>query len=111
MIMCKVDTSDVDMVARFREYFGGTFYAMKARKKNWKNIFRWRLVGDKAFNALKLMVPYMCIRRREKFYGLAKPSGYGNEDWGSYLQKQTRIQEINVGCTKTPRSEDGSGRD
>jgi hypothetical protein len=97
-LQVKVETTDSDMVARFQEFFGGTFFVIEKRKHHFKHTF------------IKLMIPYMCQRRREKFYGLVKPTGYGSEDWGSHLQKQTRIQEINVGCTEIARRENGSRR-
>ena len=109
-LQVKVETTDSDMVARFQEFFGGTFFVIEKRKHHFKHTFRWKIVGERAWKPLKLMIPYMCQRRREKFYGLVKPTGYGSEDWGSYLQKQTRIQEINVGCTEIARRENGSRR-
>lgn len=111
ILMVKVETTDADMVARFQEYFGGWFWLLKRRNAKWKNAFRWKITGEKAYEALKLMIPYMCNRRREKFYGLVKPAGYGCEDWGSHIQKQTRIEEINERCSKTARAEDGGRRD
>ena len=95
IIMAKVETTDADMVARFQEYFGGWFWHIKSRNVKHKEAFRWKLTGEQAWKALKAMIPYMCLRRREKFYGLVKPIGYGSEDWGSHLQKQTRIKEVN----------------
>jgi hypothetical protein len=82
------------MVARFQEFFGGTFFVLEKRKQHFKHTFRWKIVGERAWKPLKLMIPYMCQRRREKFYGLVKPTGYGSEDWGSHLQKQTTRGEI-----------------
>ena len=83
------------MVARFQEFFGGNFFVIEKRKHHFKHTFRWKIAGERAWKPLKLMIPYMCQRRREKFYGLVKPIGYGREDWGSHIQKQTRIKEVN----------------
>jgi hypothetical protein len=108
-LQVKVETTDSDMVARFQEFFGGTFFVIEKRKDHFKHTFRWKIVGERAWKPLKLMIPYMCQRRREKFYGLVKPIGYGSEDWGSHLQKQTRIEEINVRCPEIARTKDGCG--
>ena len=107
-LQVKVETTDADMISRFHEMWGGNFFAIDRKKLNHKSLFRWQLTGDKAWNCLQEMIPYMCKRRKEKYYGLVKPTGYGSEDWGSYLQKQTRQQEINVRRSQTTRSKDGS---
>ena len=107
-LQVKVETTDADMVLRFHEMWGGVFFSIDRKKDNHKALFRWKITGDKAWNCLKEMIPYMCNRRKEKYYGLVQPIGYGNEDWGSYLQKQTRQQEINVRRSQTTRSKDGS---
>jgi hypothetical protein len=92
-LQVKVDTTDADMVARFHEMWGGMFFTHTPKQEHYKHLFRWKITGEKAWQCLKEMIPYMCQRRREKYYGLVKPIGYGSEDWGSYLQKQTRIKE------------------
>tara|TARA_Y100001972_G_C7577803_1_gene289850 strand:- start:49 stop:348 length:300 start_codon:yes stop_codon:yes gene_type:complete len=97
------------MIARFHKIFGGIFFATTPKKQNRKHMFCWSISGEGGWKALQEMIPYMCNRRREKYYGLVKPIGYGSEDWGSYLQKQARHQEINVGRFQTTRSKDGSG--
>jgi len=94
-IYVKVETTDQDMVQRFADHFGGNVVFSKARKENWKPTYTWRLRGEAALAVLKGMIPYCCKRRREKFYGLVKPTGYGCEDGSSHLQKQTRIKEVN----------------
>ena len=98
-LQIKVETCDSDMVARFHEMFGGIFHTTGSKKAHYKNLFRWKLVGERAWIVLQEMIPYMCLRRRRKYNGLVKPAGYGCEDWGSYLQKQTRNEEINVRCS------------
>ena len=95
MLVAKVETTDADMVARFREMFGGDFFATKARQKEWKNTFTWKVVRGQAWKTLEQMVPYMCLRRRQKYNGLVESSEHGCEDRGSHIQKQTRIKEVN----------------
>lgn len=66
----KVETTDADMVARFHAMWGGIFYATTPKNANHKNLFRWKVTGDRGWNCLQEMIPYMCSRRREKYYGL-----------------------------------------
>lgn len=69
-LQVKVDTTDADMVARFHHMFGGIFFTHTPKNENYKHLFRWKITGDKAWQVLKEMVPYMCQRRREKFKNL-----------------------------------------
>jgi len=95
-IAVTVESTDSDMVARFHHMFGGYFWVLKRRgNENHKNVFRWKITGDKGYEVLEKMIPYCCNRRKEKFYGLVKPTGYGGEDGSSHIQKQTRIKEVN----------------
>ena len=66
----KVETTDADMVARFHAMWGGIFYATTPKNTNHKHLFRWKVTGDRGWNCLQEMIPYMCSRRREKYYGL-----------------------------------------
>ena len=70
----KVETTDVDMVSRFHVMWGGIFFATTPKNLNHRHLFRWKVTGDKAWNCLKEMIPYMCLRRREKYYGLVYTS-------------------------------------
>ena len=66
-LQIKVETTDSDMVARFHAMYGGLFFVLNKRKEHWKHTFRWKLSGEKAWQAIFEMVPYMCKRRKEKF--------------------------------------------
>ena len=66
-LQIKVETTDSDMVARFHAMYGGLFFVLNKRKEHWKHTFRWKLSGEKAWQAISEMVPYMCKRRKEKF--------------------------------------------
>ena len=66
----KVETTDADMVARFHAMYGGLFYATTPKNENHKHLFRWKVTGQRAWQVLKEMIPYMCQRRREKFENL-----------------------------------------
>lgn len=82
-LQVKVDTTDADMIARFHEMWGGMFFSHTPKKENYKHLFRWKITGERAWNCLEEMIPYMCQRRREKYRSLVKPQGFGMNDWGS----------------------------
>ena len=107
LLQVKVDTSDADMVVRFHQMFGGIFLAMNPKLENRKNLFRWKITGEKAWKSITEMIPYMCQRRIEKYNGVAKLVRYGSEDGSSHIQKPSRIKNVDVGCTKIARREDG----
>ena len=67
-----VEATDSDMVMRFVEVFGGTFFTIAKRQEHFKNTFKWKMTGDRALKVLAEMIPYMCLRRREKFDGMVK---------------------------------------
>lgn len=98
-LVLKVETTDSDMVSRFKEVFGGTFYTVKARKAHWKNSFIWKVVGEEAWKTLEQMIPYMCLRRRMKFNALFKPKGFGQDDWGSL--KEVKNKNDSMGFTRS----------
>ena len=62
-----VETSDEDMVKRFHTMFGGSFFVCPARQKHHKDTWRWRVVGDRAYECMDKMISYMCLRRQEKY--------------------------------------------
>jgi hypothetical protein len=62
-----VETSDKDMVKRFHTMFGGSFFLCPARQKHHKDTWRWRIVGDRAYECMDKMISYMCLRRQEKY--------------------------------------------
>ena len=95
ILVVKVETTDADMVARFKEMFGGIFFATEARQKAYKNSFTWKVVRRQAWKTLEQMIPYMCLRRRQKYDGLVEFIEHGCEDRSSHLQKQTRVKEVN----------------
>lgn len=109
VITMSVETTDEDMVKRFLIQFGGSFYKRAARNpEKHKPTWQWRLKGSNAYMTLKAMIPYMCLRRRKKFYGLVELVRDGSEDRSSHLQKQTRVKKTNVRRTKTARTKNGS---
>jgi hypothetical protein len=64
---CSVEMTDKDMVKRFHNFFGGTFYLCKKRREHHKDTWRWRINGKGALNTIDIMIDYLSIRRKEKF--------------------------------------------
>ncbi len=91
-----VESTDVDMVTRFVEVFGGPFFCLKARKEHWKNSFRWKVTGEKAWQILEQMIPYMCQRRRDK-YATLEPHRYSPENSGGNISKQEESGRSSIG--------------
>jgi hypothetical protein len=59
---------DEDIVTRFTDYFGLGFITThipknKKHSKSWK----WTVAGEKAISVMLQMIPYLGIRRKEKF--------------------------------------------
>ena len=72
VLRCEVGTSDYDMIKRFQDFFGGIMYKKTLSNKKHKQIFKWSIKGKHALKPLKLMIPYMCTRRREKYDGVVQ---------------------------------------
>ena len=47
----------------FKMQFGGTVRMCKAHKSNWKPTFKWILEADKATAFLKIVLPYLNIKK------------------------------------------------
>jgi len=90
----KIETTDQDMVFRFKDFFKFGSLHTRAPRNGLKPTYTWAIKDHKAWRVLNLMIPYMCNRRQEKFYGLAKSFEHGSKNWGSYIQKQTRRKEV-----------------
>jgi hypothetical protein len=59
---------DEDIVIRFIDYFKlGCITTHIPKKKNWSKSWKWTVSGDKAIAVMLQMVPYLGIRRKEKF--------------------------------------------
>lgn len=91
-----VETSDSDMVGRFAEVFGGSFYVIKKKQAHHKHCFRWKVHGDRAFEVIETMIPYMCQRRRDKYYGVVQSIRDGNKDWCPPVLQQAEDKTSNV---------------
>ena len=69
---CCIEMCDKDNLDRFSDFFGGKVMKVKIRKSHWKQSWRWRLRGPRAFDCIDLLIEYMCQRRQEKYYNVVK---------------------------------------
>jgi len=106
-LLVAVETTDADMVARFAEVFGGNLYPVKKRQDHHKYAFKWKINGEKAWPVLAEMIPYMCQRRRDKYYGLVESYRDGFQGGISYISEPSKDKNVNVGCSDASRRENG----
>ena len=64
---CSVEMCDRDIIQRFVDIFGGSILAVKIRNKKWKQTWKWKQSGEKAFASIGKMIDYMCQRRKDKY--------------------------------------------
>jgi hypothetical protein len=106
-LQVSVETTDVDMVLRFYKMFDGYFFVLPPQKEGNKNLFRWKLKGNKAWKPLEEMIPYMCTRRREKFYGLVESIRLSSKSWSARLSESSKNKNVDGGCSNETRTKDG----
>jgi hypothetical protein len=64
----QVRMTDEDIVVRFVDFFKlGHVNSHTPKKDNLKKSWKWTIAGDKAMEVMLQMVPYLGIRRKEKF--------------------------------------------
>ena len=64
---CSIEMCDKDILDRFHTFFGGSVLQVKVRKAHWKQTWKWKLSGKRAFACVGKMVEYMCQRRQDKY--------------------------------------------
>ena len=102
-----VEASDADMVSRFAEVFGGSFYVIKKKQAHHKHCFRWKVNGDRAFEVIETMIPYMCQRRQDKYYGIVQSIRTSSESGGSRISEPSKDQNVDGGRSNASCTEDG----
>lgn len=111
-LIVAVEATDIDMVTRFNEIFpGGNVYPVKRRQEHHKYCFRWKINGEKAWPVLAEMIPYMCKRRRDKYYGLVESYRNGFQGGLSHISESSKDKDVNVRCSNASRREDGQRRE
>ena len=64
---CSVEMCDKDIILRFKDLFGGSILPVKIRRTHWKQTWKWKLSGKRAFACVGKMIEYMCQRRKDKY--------------------------------------------
>ena len=63
-----IEMSDEDIILRFQDMFGGVVFKTKKKEERFRQLWRWRCVGDRAYDCIDKMIEYMGTRRQEKYH-------------------------------------------
>jgi len=79
-ILIGVESCYPKAIYRYYKLFGGYFarYDRKKRKAQWRPCFRWRVFSERAYLAIKTLLPFLCEKKRQaelclKFYDTKDP--------------------------------------
>ena len=107
-IEVSVEMTDRDVVDLFHNFFEfGNVYT-RTFDNHYKTSYRWKAVGLEGLKILHLMIPYLCKRRQEPYYGLVQLIRDGCKNGSPYILQPSKNQTSNVGCSTNARSKDGS---
>jgi|TARA_R100001460_G_scaffold257_1_gene1123 hypothetical protein len=104
---CTIEMIDKDTVQKFKDMFGGQCFPCKIRKPHHIPTHRWRMNGYRAFQIMDKMIEFMCIRRQEK-YNVVKRDKISGTSRYAHLQKTSRDENVDGGCTNDARKKNGS---
>jgi len=105
---CTIEMSDYDTLRKFVDMFGGQLFSCKKRKEFHRQTWRWRQNGYRAFQIIDKMIDFMCIRRQEK-YNVVRRDKIGGTSRYAHLQKTSRDENVDGGCTNDACKKNGSG--
>ena len=109
-IEVSVEMTDRDVVNLFHTHFNiGNVY-VRSFKNHYKTSFRWKVAGLEGLKILHLMLPYLCKRRQEQYYGMVKLIRDGSKNGNAYLLEPSKNKTSDVGRTINACSKNGSGR-
>ena len=63
-----IEMGDEDIIKRFHDMFGGAVWKTKKKQERFRQLWRWRCVGDRAYDCIDKMIEYMGTRRQEKYH-------------------------------------------
>ena len=107
-IEISVEMTDKDVVDLFHTHFNiGNVY-VRTFKNHYKTSYRWKVSGLEGLKILHLMLPYLCKRRQEQYYGMVQSIRDGSKNGSAYLLEPSKDKTSNVGCTTNACTEDGS---
>jgi len=108
-IEVSVEMTDRDVVDLFHTHFNlGNVY-VRTFENHYKTSYRWKVSGLEGLKILHLMLPYLCKRRQEQYYGMVQSIRNGSKDGNAYLLEPSKNKTSNVRCSINARSKDGSG--
>lgn len=61
-----VSLTDLDVLERVQQNFGGSIYKITTRNENWKQAWLWRLGAKESVKLVQDMLPYLGDRRRAR---------------------------------------------
>ena len=109
-IEVSVEMTDKDVVDLFHTYFNiGNVY-VRSFENHYKTSFRWKVSGLEGLKILHLMLPYLCKRRQEQYYGMVQSIRNGCKDGNAYLLEPSKDKTSDVRRTTNACSKNGSRR-
>ncbi len=109
-IEVSVEMSDKDVINLFHTYFEKGNIYVRSFKNHYKTLYRWKVMGLEGLKILHLMIPYLCKRRQEQYYGMVQLIRDGSKNGSAYLLQSSKDKTSNVRCSTNARSKDGSRR-
>ena len=117
---------DGDCIDFLYGVFGGKAYDIKSYQENRLHNYRWELVGDKAMSFLKIILPFLRIKKIQAELGIRfqlnhkkavnqfvpqKPSDVERYEW--YYQEMRRLKTVHNPCAAvtTKRTDPEKGSD
>ena len=107
-IEVSVEMSDKDVINLFHTYFEKGNIYVRSFKNHYKTLYRWKVMGLEGLKILHLMIPYLCKRRQEQYYGMVQLIRDGGKDRSAYILQPTENKTSDVGCPTDACTKDGS---
>lgn len=108
-IEISVEMTDKDVVDLFHTYFNKGNVYVRTFENHYKTSYRWKVAGLEGLKILHLMLPYLCKRRQEQYYGMVQLIRDGGKDRSAYILQPTEDKTSNVGRSTNACTKDGSG--
>ena len=108
-IEISVEMTDKDVVDLFHTYFNKGNVYVRTFENHYKTSYRWKVAGLEGLKILHLMLPYLCKRRQEQYYGMVQLIRDGGKDRSAYILQPTEDKTSNVGRSTNECTKDGSG--
>ena len=107
-IEVSVEMTDRDVVDLFHTYFNKGNVFVRKFDNHYKTSYRWKVSGLEGLKILHLMLPYLCKRRQEQYYGMVQLIRDGSKDGSAYILKPSEDKTSDVGCSTNACTKDGS---